>query len=127
MGKGDKKTKRGKIFMGSYGVRRPKKVKKTVTPEPAKELNKKTIKKEEVVIENVIPKEEKTKKVKSTPEPKKSVAEEKPKKVNKEEVAIDTQIAKEEKPKKVKKAAEPKEIVAEEKPKAKKTVKKAKK
>ncbi len=25
MGKGDKKTKRGKIIMGSYGVRRPKK------------------------------------------------------------------------------------------------------
>jgi len=24
MGKGDKKTKRGKIIMGSYGVRRPK-------------------------------------------------------------------------------------------------------
>ena len=27
MGKGDKKTKRGKIFMGSYGVRRKKGVK----------------------------------------------------------------------------------------------------
>ena len=25
MGKGDKKTKRGKLFMGSYGVSRPKK------------------------------------------------------------------------------------------------------
>jgi len=25
MGKGDKKTKRGKISMGSYGVRRPRK------------------------------------------------------------------------------------------------------
>ncbi len=25
MGKGDKKTRRGKIFQGSYGVRRPKK------------------------------------------------------------------------------------------------------
>ena len=25
MGKGDKKTKRGKIHIGSYGVRRPKK------------------------------------------------------------------------------------------------------
>lgn len=28
MGKGDKKTKRGKIIMGSYGVRRPRKVAK---------------------------------------------------------------------------------------------------
>ena len=27
MGKGDKKTKRGKIVKGSYGVRRPKKKK----------------------------------------------------------------------------------------------------
>ncbi len=25
MGKGDKKTRRGKLFMNSYGVRRPKK------------------------------------------------------------------------------------------------------
>ena len=28
MGKGDKKTKRGKIAKGSYGVRRPQKPKK---------------------------------------------------------------------------------------------------
>jgi len=28
MGKGDKKTKRGKIVNGSYGVRRPRKTKK---------------------------------------------------------------------------------------------------
>jgi 30S ribosomal protein S31 len=28
MGKGDKKTKRGKLFMGSYGVSRPKKTDK---------------------------------------------------------------------------------------------------
>ncbi len=30
MGKGDKKTKKGKIIMGSHGVRRPKKVKKVI-------------------------------------------------------------------------------------------------
>jgi 30S ribosomal protein S31 len=30
MGKGDKKTKRGKLFMGSYGVSRPKKTDKPV-------------------------------------------------------------------------------------------------
>lgn len=29
MGKGDKKTKRGKIFRGSYGKLRPRKKKKT--------------------------------------------------------------------------------------------------
>ena len=32
MGKGDKKTKRGKIIKGSYGVRRPKKKATTFTP-----------------------------------------------------------------------------------------------
>jgi ribosomal small subunit protein bTHX len=31
MGKGDKKTKRGKIIMGSYGVRRSQRVKKSAT------------------------------------------------------------------------------------------------
>lgn len=36
MGKGDKKTKRGKIAKGSYGVRRPSKPKKdTDSPEKA--------------------------------------------------------------------------------------------
>lgn len=29
MGKGDKRTKKGKIFRGSYGKRRPRKLKKT--------------------------------------------------------------------------------------------------
>jgi len=32
MGKGDKKTKRGKIYRGTFGVRRPR-IKKKVTPE----------------------------------------------------------------------------------------------
>ncbi len=31
MGKGDKKTRRGKIFSGSFGVRRPKKAKNIAT------------------------------------------------------------------------------------------------
>lgn len=31
MGKGDKKSKRGKITIGTYGVRRPRKKKKAVT------------------------------------------------------------------------------------------------
>jgi 30S ribosomal protein S31 len=31
MGKGDKKTKRGKIFMGSYGNTRPQKSEKNTT------------------------------------------------------------------------------------------------
>jgi 30S ribosomal protein S31 len=34
MGKGDKKTKRGKLFQGSYGITRPRK-KKSAIPAPA--------------------------------------------------------------------------------------------
>ncbi len=40
MGKGDKKTKKGKIFMGSFGVTRPKKLKK-VEKSKAKKSKKK--------------------------------------------------------------------------------------
>lgn len=32
MGKGDKKSKRGKIILGSYGVTRPRKVAKPAAP-----------------------------------------------------------------------------------------------
>jgi 30S ribosomal protein S31 len=32
MGKGDKRTRRGKIFAGSFGKSRPKRVKKNVAP-----------------------------------------------------------------------------------------------
>lgn len=32
MGRGDKKTKKGKISIGSYGVSRPRKVKATTAP-----------------------------------------------------------------------------------------------
>lgn len=35
MGKGDKRTKRGKIFAGSFGNSRPKRVKKNVAPKQA--------------------------------------------------------------------------------------------
>ena len=40
MGKGDKKTKKGKIFMGSFGVTRPKKVKKVVKSKTKKSKKK---------------------------------------------------------------------------------------
>ena len=36
MGKGDKKTKRGKIVIGSYGVRRPRKNKPTMAAPASK-------------------------------------------------------------------------------------------
>lgn len=37
MGKGDKKTKRGKIIAGSYGVTRPRKIKKAESAPVQKE------------------------------------------------------------------------------------------
>ncbi|WP_418513834.1 30S ribosomal protein THX [Corallibacter sp.] len=40
MGKGDKKTKRGKIHRGTSGVRRPR-IKKKVKPEDKININKK--------------------------------------------------------------------------------------
>jgi 30S ribosomal protein S31 len=41
MGKGDKKTKRGKIIMGSYGRLRPKKKKKAEPAATGKKKKKK--------------------------------------------------------------------------------------
>ncbi|MCF8344106.1 MAG: 30S ribosomal protein THX, partial [Bacteroidales bacterium] len=38
MGKGDKKTKRGKIIAGTYGVRRPRKKTKTIFEQKEAEL-----------------------------------------------------------------------------------------
>ena len=35
MGKGDKKSKRGKIHIGSFGVKRPRKTAKKATPKKA--------------------------------------------------------------------------------------------
>lgn len=51
MGKGDRKTKKGKISMGSYGVRRPRSKNKKSYPamadRPAKKSEEKAKKKEE--------------------------------------------------------------------------------
>jgi ribosomal small subunit protein bTHX len=58
MGKGDKKTKRGKIIMGSYGVRRPSKKTTRIMTETEGKTN---LKKQSASIEE---KEEKTKEVK---------------------------------------------------------------
>ena len=41
MGKGDKKTRRGKINIGTFGVRRPRKVKKSPTTSKKKATTKK--------------------------------------------------------------------------------------
>lgn len=42
MGKGDKKTRRGKIAIGSYGIRRPKKKNKVKKVEIKKKPKKET-------------------------------------------------------------------------------------
>jgi 30S ribosomal protein S31 len=66
MGKGDKKTKRGKILMGSHGVRRPRrklikavpvaviKEEKAVTPVKEKAPAKPKAVKEEIIVETLI-------------------------------------------------------------------------
>lgn len=38
MGKGDKKTRRGKLFQGSFGVRRPKKSSRKAPPVPSPKI-----------------------------------------------------------------------------------------
>jgi 30S ribosomal protein S31 len=40
MGKGDKKSRRGKIIIGSFGVRRPRKKKKGIVVPPERKLRK---------------------------------------------------------------------------------------
>jgi len=41
MGKGDKKSRRGKISNGTYGVRRPRKIKRKITVEEKVSVQKK--------------------------------------------------------------------------------------
>lgn len=64
MGKGDKKSKRGKIISGSYGVRRPKKNAKsnvvTAKPEKVKEIAAKKVLTEEKKSEVKAPAAKKT-------------------------------------------------------------------
>ncbi len=61
MGKGDKKTKRGKIIIGSYGVRRPSRSRKTnpvvaVKVKAEKKVEKEVVEKvkAEKKVENVV-------------------------------------------------------------------------
>jgi 30S ribosomal protein S31 len=63
MGKGDKKSRRGKIIIGSFGVRRPRKIKKAAipavkTPKPgpkkAQEPKPKKVAEEVVIIDNPV-------------------------------------------------------------------------
>jgi 30S ribosomal protein S31 len=75
MGKGDKKTKRGKIILGSSGVRRPNKknkaVKQVIIEKPVEKPVEKPAKKVKVIVDEVVekPNEKKTpKKTKKTEE-----------------------------------------------------------
>lgn len=68
MGKGDKKSKRGKIFSGSYGKSRPRKTK------PAFKATAKSVE-NSVAEEKVTPKETKAPKTKKEPKAKKETKE----------------------------------------------------
>ncbi|MCK9612832.1 MAG: 30S ribosomal protein THX [Bacteroidales bacterium] len=122
MGKGDKKSRRGKIWIGSHGVRRPrKKTKKFVPVVEAKEPQK--IKIVEEVIEQPVIVEEKPKKEKA-PKAKKETVETKEPKTEK----VKEPKAKETKPKEgkkeIKKAPAKKEAKAKaDKPAAQKATK----
>jgi 30S ribosomal protein S31 len=84
MGKGDKKTKRGKIIMRSFGVRRPRKKSYVPVEDDTKPKNLVTAKEEKVLKEVKHPKdpaEPKEKTVRVKKEPKKEVVDEKAEKV----------------------------------------------
>jgi len=59
MGKGDKKTKRGKITMGSYGKKRPHQKEKAVQEEEGEVKKKKKVKDEESSVDEKVPKKSK--------------------------------------------------------------------
>lgn len=71
MGKGDKKSKRGKIILGSHGVRRPK-IKKNAyikVEKPVKAEAKVKVEPKEEVIVKAEPKKVHAKKVETAPKP----------------------------------------------------------
>jgi 30S ribosomal protein S31 len=71
MGKGDKKTRRGKLFQGSFGVRRPKnKVAAPVAGKNIKEKEVKEVKEAKAAVPEV--KAAKAAPAKKEPKPKKS-------------------------------------------------------
>lgn len=77
MGKGDKKTKRGKIIQGSYGVRRPRKI--SVTPVIVETKKKKPEKVTEVIAEKPKVKKVSAKKVSAKKTEDKPLVEKEPK------------------------------------------------
>jgi len=79
MGKGDKKTRRGKIVRGSYGVLRPRKKKPGTAEVPDKKAPKKAIPAadEEKKVKKTVSKAKKAEEPKVEPEAPKAVKEEK--------------------------------------------------
>jgi 30S ribosomal protein S31 len=114
MGKGDKKTKRGKIWIGSYGVRRPRNKKKGMITATAGELRKRTPKKAEKPAKEVSVKAEVIEQIIETP--KKEVIEPVIEAIEPQQTELFGKVVEnaeeppksETKPKKEKKAAEPK-------------------
>ena len=109
MGKGDKKTKRGKIFTGSYGKHRPRKAKRYV---PAITIKDETVKDNEKV-EEAESIEKKPIELKTEKKPKEEKAEKKPKEVK--AVKKSKEEKTEKKPKEAKTAKKPKEVKTEKK------------
>lgn len=99
MGKGDKKSRRGKIILGSYGIRRPRKI--DVKPEisPVKVIQEKKSVKEVAPVPEV----KEIKVVKEKTETKPPKAEKEKKALKEKKVAETTEEVKESKPKKEKK------------------------
>lgn len=81
MGKGDIKSKRGKIWNNSYGVRRPRKQKNPayVQPEASDAVESKKVKKQAAIVEAPAVTEEKPKRPRKAAAPKAEAADEKPK------------------------------------------------
>ena len=57
MGKGDKKSRRGKIILGTFGVRRRRKIKAVPAAKPVAEAVEKEIKTKKIAREKAEPKE----------------------------------------------------------------------
>ena len=123
MGKGDKKTRRGKIFTGSYGKYRPRKAKGIV---PAITIKDETVK-ENVEVEKVelieqepeeLKTEKKPKEVKAEKKPEEAKAVKKPKEVKeiKKSKKVKTERKKTETKETRKTKTEPKKISKKKKP-----------
>ncbi len=93
MGKGDKKTKRGKIIIGSFGIKRKRNQKRTVKPATVKAEQKPAVDAEEQAI--LAAKAAAKKAAKKAEEAAAPVAEEKPKAAKAKKKGADGEVSSE--------------------------------